>query len=101
MSGQHTPGPWEWDAGIIPPDGPGRYAVVYVNDEDGEPITIAEFNDSLPEGRFNARLIASAPELLEALEGLLAYYLRIEGKEPGPHTPFGRAAAAIAKATGQ
>jgi hypothetical protein len=59
-----TPGPWEWDAGIIPPDGPGRYADVYV--EGGEKI-IARFNDCIPEGRANAALITAAPALYEAL----------------------------------
>lgn len=60
----HTPGPWAWDAGIIPPDGPGNYADIYVLGEDREPIILAEFNDSLPEGRANARLMTAAPELL-------------------------------------
>src|SRR6478736_7469534 len=64
----HTPGPWAWDAGAIPPDGPGRYADIYVLDEDREPIILAEFNDSLAEGRANARLIAAAPCLLKALK---------------------------------
>lgn len=61
----HTPGPWEWDAGLVPPDGPHRYADIYVNG--GETI-IAEFNDNIPEGRANARLIAAAPDMLEALK---------------------------------
>lgn len=57
----HTPGPWEWDAGVVPPDGPGRYADIYV---DGGETIIASFNDAIPEGRANARLIAAAPTLL-------------------------------------
>jgi hypothetical protein len=63
---KHTPGPWQWDAGVIPPDGPGRYADIYVTGEDGEPLIIAEFNDSIPQGRANACLIAAAPDLLDA-----------------------------------
>jgi hypothetical protein len=63
----HTPGPWSWDAGIIPPDGPGRYADIYVTGEDREPIVLAEFNDSLPEGRANATLMVAAPDMLAAL----------------------------------
>lgn len=57
LSGKATPGDWEWDAGLIPPDGPGRYADIYTPDEDGEPIIITEFNDGLSEGRSNAALI--------------------------------------------
>lgn len=60
----HTSGPWMWDAGVIPPDGPGKYADIYVLDVDREPIILAEFNDSLPEGRANACLMAASPELL-------------------------------------
>ncbi|NML11286.1 hypothetical protein HHL08_14215 [Sphingobium sp. AR-3-1] len=62
-----TPGDWAWDAGVIPPDGPGRYADIYVTGEDLEPIILAEFNDSLPEGRDNARLITAALNALPAL----------------------------------
>ncbi len=65
-----TQGEWQWDAGIIPPDGPGRYADIFVLDEDGEPIIIAEFNDSLPEGRANAQIMTSAKALLRSLEAL-------------------------------
>lgn len=65
MAGQpHTAGPWKWDSGIVPPDGPERYADIYT--EGGDTI-IASFNDLIPEGQANARLIAAAPELLEAL----------------------------------
>lgn len=67
MTAQHTPGPWEWGAGIIPPDGPGYYAEIYVLDEDREPIILADFNDGIPSGRANGRLMAVAPELLDAL----------------------------------
>lgn len=65
----HTPGPWNWDCGIIPPDGPGRYSDIYV---DGGNKIIAHFNElreSNPgEGLANAALIAAAPDLLAALE---------------------------------
>lgn len=82
MSGGYTAGPWQWDAGIIPPDGPGRYADIFVIDEDREPVTIAEFNDSLPEGRANARLIAAAPELFEALD-MCRMIIKFHVKNPG------------------
>lgn len=80
---KHTPGTWKWDAGVIPPDGPGRYADIYVIGEDGEPLIIAEFNDSIPEGRANARLIASAPTLAAENERLKALVAEmVEGLKP-------------------
>jgi hypothetical protein len=57
----HTPGPWDWDCGIVPPDGPERYSDIYT---EGGDLIIARFNDLIPEGLANARLIAAAPELL-------------------------------------
>jgi len=67
---KHTPGPWEYDYGIVPPDGPEKYSDIYVIGDDREPIIIAEFNNCIPEGQANARLIAAAPDLLEALKWL-------------------------------
>ncbi|WP_186181678.1 hypothetical protein [Burkholderia gladioli] len=61
---QWTPGPWSHDRGIIPPDGPGRYSTVSA---DGD-VVVAEINDLIPEGISNAKLIAAAPELVEALK---------------------------------
>jgi hypothetical protein len=70
-----TPGPWEWDSGLIPPDGPGRYADVYV---DGGDKIIASFNEmrefSPAEGRANAHLIAAAPDLYAAAKASVEAY---------------------------
>lgn len=87
----HTPGPWKWDCGIIPPDGPGRYADIYT---DGGDLIIASFNNEIPEGSANARLIAAAPELLEALRGMLR---ATDFNDSAPWVV--QAHAAIAKAT--
>lgn len=69
----HSPLPWEWDAGLVPPDGPERYADIYI---DGGETIIARFNDHIPEGRANARLIVTAVNhhaaLVEALRQLLS-----------------------------
>lgn len=60
MSGvKHTPGPWDWDNGLLPPDGPERFADIYTV---GGDIVIASFNEAIPEGEANARLIAAAPD---------------------------------------
>jgi len=48
------------------------YAVIYVLDDDREPITIAEFNDSIPEGRANAHMMTAAPEMLAALKAVVS-----------------------------
>jgi len=64
-----TKGPWQWDCGIIPPDGPGTYADIYI---DGGETIIAEFNNYIPEGKSNARLIAAAPAMAELLERVAA-----------------------------
>lgn len=63
---EFTKGPWSYDSGVIPPDGPGRYATI----SSPEDVTVAEINDLIPEGRANAHLIAASPELYEALKGL-------------------------------
>ena len=54
----HTPGPW-W---ACPPDEDSQYWEV----EDGFGHTATVYGDDSP-AKFNARLIASAPELLESL----------------------------------
>ena len=67
MGAKHTPGPWDYDYGLVPPDGPERYCEVT---KDGGNLIIARVNDCFneKEGHANARLIAAAPMLLEACE---------------------------------
>ncbi|WP_186084851.1 hypothetical protein [Burkholderia gladioli] len=89
---QWTPGPWSYDRGVIPPDGPGRYSTVSA---DGD-VVIAEINDLIPGGIANAKLIAAAPELVEALSELLEYGLKMSGRHHAP--AFEKARAALAKA---
>ena len=110
MSAAHTPGPWAvhpaypW---IIKQD----LKVPFADIEDG--LTVCNttgldgsgFFPSSEEGRANARLIAAAPELLEALEearaGLLWYQDRNPGQRDGSDDEaMARIDAAIAKATG-
>lgn len=58
----HSPGPWRWvpfenwDGGLQAADD----SWVIMNDED----------DACPENEADARLLAAAPDLLEALEGM-------------------------------
>jgi hypothetical protein len=89
MSGQHTPGPWEWDGPVWDYD-PETEApwLIPVND-DTRAVLTGEIKCS---NEANARLIAAAPDLLAALieanEGSKLY----EGH-------LGRWAAVIAKAS--
>lgn len=96
MEFRGTPGPWKWDCGVIPPDGPGRYADIYI---DGGEKIIARFNEFLEvapeEGCANARLIAAAPELLEALAEMVELFHGYQGME------LNRARAALARALGE
>lgn len=77
---KHTPGPWTFEAG-----GHGNCGMIV-----GKTSVVCDFVDDPKEA--DARLIAAAPELLEALEELL--YARTDKSE-------GMAIAAITKATGE
>lgn len=102
MSAQHTPGPWiacEY-GGYGDYDGKCRVVL----GEGGDIRTAVVLGFDTPENEANARLIAAAPDLLEALR-----YCRnslkavIDGEGGiGLHAPeIIEADAAIAKATGQ
>lgn len=99
---KHTPGPWEvadlphsivvrTESPNKTPYGASRYAAIGGFDRTDP--------DQFAEAIANARLIAAAPDLLEALKWLSACV-----KRPGPHMDAGaaleKASAAIAKATG-
>ena len=58
---KHTPGPWTYEQ---------ISNNAYVIDENGSAVMLYRNPDD--EMKANARLIAAAPELLEALEGMLA-----------------------------
>ena len=90
---KHTPGPWIFDneIGFIRTDTPpyGEWDVAKVN------IVRAE-------AKANARLIAAAPELLDALKLMRDAFLDTEGSHGTlEQTATDAADAAIAKATGE
>lgn len=94
---KHTPGPWEIDVDTrpvevctiygVPPQGEDGQRFIYVRGAIGDWDATEETNLA------NAHLIAAAPELLEALKGVL----RIADRKTDE---FDAARAAIAKATG-
>jgi len=83
---KHTKGPWDWT------EGSGEYEIELVGPVGGED-SILYHGANWPVIKANARLIAAAPELLEALEDILA---NIDGF---PDTS--KALAAIRKAKGE
>jgi hypothetical protein len=106
----HTPGPWTWNAAP-----PGYLITTTVRDFPGTPeIVLAEvFEDAttadrdviVADGEPNARLMAAAPELLEALKELTDAYVELAEMHDVSLATLGSemvaARAAIAKAEGQ
>lgn len=85
---KHAPGPWELDGiGVYPVSGHRAHDA------------ICEMSPGQENARYsaNARLIVAAPEILEALIGMV-YLYRLDIGEVG--TELAAALAAIAKATG-
>ncbi|MGK8745388.1 hypothetical protein ACRS6P_23250 [Pseudomonas aeruginosa] len=95
----YTPGPWDYWSGYNPVD----ELEAQITSEDGD-IVIASYNRQIPEGEANAKLLAAAPELLEALQGMLEVYGGQYNDDCLPKSSseldlIQQARAAIAKAT--
>ena len=93
----HTPGPWathktEGNGGNIP----DRLEIVGPEESRKRSLIASIYGFKLPEGQANARLIAAAPELYEALENLMDFLFH--GKKD--HQMILKASAALAKARG-
>jgi hypothetical protein len=89
---KHTPGPWE----VL--EFPDCYQINGIRDHQYDEI--AETGDNTELDEANARLISAAPELLEALRGLLSHVESWKVVETA-HGDIANARAAISKATGQ
>jgi hypothetical protein len=83
---KHTPGPWEIGALLGDPDGKSyEYPTIYRRNEDGSTTYVADIMGALsPPAWPNARLIASAPGLLEACKNALELIVNIQSREEGP-----------------
>ena len=93
----HTPGPWSFD-------GPSDNHIVW-SDPDNRICFMAHSNGIDPErDTANARLIAAAPELLDALQAIVAMQALRSSDATGTHLSLSvlceTARAAIAKAEG-
>lgn len=93
-----SPGPWEWDSSVWDYD--PQNDAPFLLDANGNIVVSGEIKCNLP----NARLIASAPELLEALL-LLKEEMVLSGNagsvDYGWKPAIKKTIAAIAKATGK
>lgn len=101
----HTPGPWQFTTYADAAPRPGFPCAVYgrddEDDEDDVAVCVADFDDAedlfLDEAMANARLIAAAPDLLEACRAAQAKLEALNEE----HCDAGvKLDDAIAKATG-
>lgn len=107
MKAQHTPGPWKWDGNPCEYDEQNE-APWLVDDQDNYPPVLGGAIKCA--NTANARLIAAAPDLLEALESAWLWMEnQADGQSKGGHATFDLmmlreqrdiARAAIAKANG-
>jgi len=98
---KHTPGPWhyrrgdEWSHSVVTHHGT-------LPDGSQNCWTVADINKMRePEHEANARLIAAAPELLEALQACEARLTHLAQNSVNVVAELKQARAAIAKAEGQ
>ena len=89
---KHTPGPWVCQTQA---NGSSIRHPVILSDDGA--VATAQWCDNTQKTNANARLIAAAPELLEALQAFIKYADDVNDDSP----ELGRARAAIAKSTGQ
>ena len=99
MTKKHSPGPWYVGSGTY--EGRNIYSTASVTDGEGftyQPVVATAEDNEVACWDANARLIAAAPDLLEALGALLERYALAIGNEG---IECYQARAAIAKATGE
>ena len=102
MSNTYTPGPWVCHSGMVYKDGPNVWPK---GNENGIPIARMDRepdNGTFPVERdANARLIAAAPELLEALKEYDEAVRNKIGIIPELRASYAKVVAALAKAEGR
>jgi hypothetical protein len=86
----HTPGPWTYDA---------EFEVIFGPSPDYDTVAATFFDRPEDECEANARLVAAAPQLLEALQSLLRDEKALDDDDPNLIKTREKARAAIAKAT--
>lgn len=93
-----TPGPWHWDSDPIKGDPLGRvrYRVTTV----GKTITQCYYSSSDEQAIHDARLIAAAPDMLQALRRAALALAFAAESSPAMQDDYEAISRAIAKATG-
>ena len=94
MSAAHTPGPW-----IVVEGSESAHCCFEFSICENKPERSNSIAEVLAGNLADARLIAAAPELLEALIQMEAYVAQFSHDETG-HKKIAASRAAIAKATG-
>lgn len=99
MNTKHTPGPWVADTGYISEVRGRQLAVIKKHATRNQTICLVTPTSTMSiEDDTNARLIAAAPELLEALQ--LMYDLAYSGQSAG-NDDLDKAFSTIKKATNE
>lgn len=106
IAGKHTPGPWQV-FGEEKLEQEYRIRIDSISDGvvRSGPVAFAKsygplWPSSLPESEANARLIAAAPDLLEACRTIFGSLKWEESRSGTTYNGYEQLAAAIAKATG-
>lgn len=89
MTTKHTPGPWRFKPHSVD----SNYMLIFCSPDQGEGDNLRGYC-----GEANARLIAAAPDLLEALQRLV---MDGDVRDSAGKGAINEALAAIAKATGE
>ena len=96
---KHTPGPWDWYGSNLLCGGKRQSEIILNSADDGKPYghhaALIEHHWDGDVAKANARLIAAAPDLLEALQDMVSDHASLSAAT----LAFTR--AAIAKATGE
>lgn len=92
---KHTPGPWEMHGEFSGRD------IVQIETKHGYSVADVRNYNRSEQNKANAKLIAAAPDLLEALQNLIGEVKDIRGVDVEEYKPaaFEQARAAIKKAT--
>jgi hypothetical protein len=98
MSAKHTPGPWHRRIGRVGNGTPASQHEQVCN-SDGVAVVMLE-HDGQPDGDANARLIAAAPDLLEACKDALSSFSAAHAHRRNGNCECDVIRAAIAKAEG-